>query len=192
MANIDLEMGGKTVNLSVAPIYAAIIYQFQVREEWQADQLAKTLKISVSALRRRMAYWQSQGFVKEKAPDLYCLADDSGDNDDDDDQDGDKAVDPLGGDDDDHDGVVKPSKDRMEEDMKIYWSYVSNMLLNLESASLESIFRMLQMFITAGSASGAAAVSEYGIDAIRGFLDRKVREQELLFVGGCYKLPNKN
>ena len=69
-ANIDLEIGSKKVNLTVSPVHAAIIYQFQMASEWPADQLARTLKIPVSTLRRRMAFWLAQGLVREKSQDL--------------------------------------------------------------------------------------------------------------------------
>ena len=69
-ANIDLEIGSKKINLTVSPVQAAIIYQFQLSSEWPADQLARSLKIPVSTLRRRVAYWQAQDLIREKSPDL--------------------------------------------------------------------------------------------------------------------------
>ena len=68
-ANLDLEIGDKRVNLTVSPVHAAIIYQFQLRDEWTAEELAHTLSIPVSALRRRITFWLSQGLVREVAAD---------------------------------------------------------------------------------------------------------------------------
>ena len=68
-ANIDLEIGDKRVNLTVSPVHAAIIYQFQIKAEWTAEELARTLAIPVSALRRRITYWLTQGLVREVAAD---------------------------------------------------------------------------------------------------------------------------
>lgn len=99
--------------------------------------------------------------------------------------------------DDEDEDVNRASKDRMEEDLQIFWSYITNMLINLESLSLEAIFRMLKMFAMQGAGSGAggsgsAPTGEYNIDVVRQFLDKKVREHELVFVAGLYKLPPKN
>ncbi len=69
-ANIDLEIGSKKLNLTVSPVHAAIIYQFQLASEWQADQLARALKIPLSSLRRRIAFWQAQGLIRERSQDL--------------------------------------------------------------------------------------------------------------------------
>ncbi len=110
----------------------------------------------------------------------------------------------AGDDDDDEAGgsVTRTSKDRLEEDLQVFWSYITNMLINLDSLSLETIFRMLKMFAMqggvggggggGGSGGGGAAASEYSIDVVRQFLDKKVREHELVFVAGQYKLPPKN
>ena len=38
-ANIDLEIGDKKLNLTVSPVHAAIIYQFQEKAEWLASDL---------------------------------------------------------------------------------------------------------------------------------------------------------
>merc|ERR1719495_980286 len=64
-ANLDLEIGDKKINLTVSPVHAAIIYKFQDRGEWSATELAAALKIPVSALRRKIAFWQSQGILRE-------------------------------------------------------------------------------------------------------------------------------
>jgi anaphase-promoting complex subunit 2 len=68
-ANIDLEIGEKKINLTVSPVHAAIIYQFQIKAEWTSEELAHTLSIPVSTLRRRITYWQSQGLLREVSTD---------------------------------------------------------------------------------------------------------------------------
>ena len=68
-ANLDLEIGDKKVNLTVSPVHAAIIYQFQLKDEWTAEELAHTLSIPVSVLRRRITFWLTQGLVREVAAD---------------------------------------------------------------------------------------------------------------------------
>ncbi len=109
----------------------------------------------------------------------------------------------AGDDDDDEAGgsITRTSKDHLEEDLQVFWSYVTNMLINLDSLSLETIFRMLKMFAMqrgtgrgggGRSGGGGAAASEYSIDVVRQFLDKKVQKHELVFVAGQYKLSPKN
>ncbi len=43
-ANIDLEIGDKKLNLTVSPVHAAIIYQFQEKAEWTATELVNVLE----------------------------------------------------------------------------------------------------------------------------------------------------
>ena len=66
-ANIDLEIGDKKVNITVTPVQAAIIFKFQQSPEWNAQQLAASIKVPVSALRRRITFWQSQGIIVESS-----------------------------------------------------------------------------------------------------------------------------
>ena len=57
------------------------------------------------------------------------------------------------------------------------------MLTNLESLPLERIHTMLKMFAMQGPGS------ECSIDELRVFLDRKVKEQKLIYATGVYRLP---
>ena len=61
-ANIDIEIGDKKINLNVPPMQAAIIYQFQIKEEWSADQLSQEIKVPASTIRRFFAYIISYSF----------------------------------------------------------------------------------------------------------------------------------
>ena len=54
-----------------------------------------------------------------------------------------------------------------------------------ETLPLDRIFQMLRMFAMQGQSS-----AECDIEELRSFLDDKVRQHELLFSGGQYKLPN--
>lgn len=68
-ANIDLEIGERKINLTVTPFQAAIICKFQEKSEWAAEELSLALKIPISQLRRRIAFWQVQGLVREMEAD---------------------------------------------------------------------------------------------------------------------------
>ena len=91
--------------------------------------------------------------------------------------------------DEESESVTRTSQDQRAEELQVFWSYIENMLINLESLPLERIFQMLKMFAMQGP---TASVGECDIDEVRTFLDKKVREHALCFVGGQYKLPPKN
>ena len=88
------------------------------------------------------------------------------------------------GNDDESESVTRTSRDQRAEELQVFWSYIVNMLINLESLPLERIFQMLKMF----AMQGPSAV-ECDIEELRSFLDEKVRLHELLFSGGQYRLP---
>ena len=176
-ANIDLAMGDKKINLTVSPVHAAIIFQFTEQSEWQADDLAASLKMPVTSLRRKITFWQAQGLLKE-TNNKYSLIEESPM----------RRMSGGGGEtNEDEESITRTSSDQRAEELQVFWSYIVNMLINLESLPLERIFQMLKMFAMVHS-QGPSAV-ECKIDALRAFLDEKVRQHELVFTGGQYKLP---
>ena len=86
--------------------------------------------------------------------------------------------------DDESESVTRTSQDQRAEELGVFWSFIVNMLINLESLPLDRIFQMLKMF----AMQGPSAV-ECDIEELRSFLDEKVRQHELLFSAGQYKLP---
>ena len=95
--------------------------------------------------------------------------------------------------DDEAESVTRTSKDQRDEELQVFWSYISNMLINFESLPLERIYTMLKMFAMppsdASSNSAHSGSGECDIEEVRAFLDRKVRAHELVFSGGQYRLP---
>ena len=181
-ANIEVEIGDKKLNVTVSPVQAAIIFKFQECPEWTAQQLASSIKVPVSTLRRKIAYWQSHGVVMETAADVYTLVQDggmkkgAGTND----------ISSVGGnmEDDPEDSVTATSADQREEEFGMFWSYIMGMLTNLDSMPLERIYQTLRIFVT----QGPSAV-ECDMEELRAFLDTKVRQHKLAFSGGQYRLP---
>lgn len=68
--------------------------------------------------------------------------------------------------------------------LQLFWTYIQAMLTNLESLSLERIHSMLKMFVMTGP-----VVTEIDIQELQGFLQKKVRDQQLIYSGGVYRLP---
>jgi len=143
-ANIDLEIGDKKINLTVSPIHAAIIYRFQEAATWTCQQLANSLKVPLSTLRRKISFWQDQGFLREtNVPDTWSLV-----------EEGPKAANNradishqgIEGAAEEEDSVTASSADQREEELGMFWSYITGMLTNLESLPLERIHQMLRIF----------------------------------------------
>ena len=134
-ANIDLEIGKEKKNLTVSPVHAAIIYHFQEKAEWSAEELSLSLKIPMSTLRRRIAFWITQGLIKEVAVDRYALIEEGmsevehGD-----------VVAP--GEDEEAESVTKSTKNQRAEELEVFWAYIRNMLTNFESLALDRIYQV--------------------------------------------------
>ena len=68
--------------------------------------------------------------------------------------------------------------------VQMFWTYITGMLQNLDCLPLERIHSMLRMFAVQGPES-----AEFTQQQLKAFLDRKVREQKLIFTAGVYRLP---
>ena len=67
---------------------------------------------------------------------------------------------------------------------QVMWSFIVGMLTNLGKLPLERIHTMLKMFTTQGPSS----THECSPSELKVFLDRKVKEQQLVCSGGVYQL----
>lgn len=70
---------------------------------------------------------------------------------------------------------------------QLFWAYIQAMLTNLDSMTLERIHSMLRMFVATGP-----VVTEMDVNELEAFLQRKVREHQLLVSVGVYRLPKSN
>ena len=66
---VEVMRGDIEIELSVSPIEAAVLTQFQTKERWGMDELAAELGITKATLRRKTVVWVNRGLVaEEKAP----------------------------------------------------------------------------------------------------------------------------
>ncbi|KAL1131096.1 hypothetical protein AAG570_012333 [Ranatra chinensis] len=179
--NMDIELKGRTLNLTVSPIQAAIIWYFQEKSQWTIDELSTLLVVSPTVLRRRIAFWQSQGLLREVSSDTFLLVEESGGR-----VSKTTAVTEMLCEDDETESIMASAHDQREEELQVFWSYIVGMLTNLDSLPPERIHQMLKMFVVASQGPSSA---ECSLQQLRHFLDRKVREHKLLFSGGFYRLP---
>ncbi|XP_037945697.1 anaphase-promoting complex subunit 2-like [Teleopsis dalmanni] len=175
---IEIEISGKTVEMTVSPTQAVIIYHFQDRNIWTLDELSSVIKVPPTVLRRRMRFWQTHGLIKEVSVGTYQLIDDSAQTT------NSKSMDtaPYIMEDDDMESAMASASDQREEELQVFWSYIVGMLTNLDSLPIERIHQMLKLF-----ASNGVGI-EFTQDDLRNFLQRKVREHKLLYSGGVYQL----
>lgn len=166
--------------MTVSPIHATIIWHFQEKNQWTIEELSQVMQISGSLLRRKISFWQSQGILREQSPDVFVLMEEgtaragsAG-----------RTVDHVACEDEEMESALASAHEQREGELQVFWSYIVGMLTNLDSMPLERIHQMLKMFASQGPTAVECSQQE-----LRHFLDRKVREHQLLFSGGLYKLP---
>lgn len=177
LVNIDIELKERTLNLNVSPVHAAIIMQFQNKDQWTVEELSGVLQIPATALRRKIAYWQSQGLLKEEATDTFILVEEQRANSDD----------IMLADEEETESAMASMRAQLDEQMQVFWTYIVGMLTNLESLPIERIHSMLRMFAVQGPSTVECSIGE-----LKAFLDKKVKEQKLIYSSGVYRLSRNN
>ncbi|CAG2204932.1 APC2 [Mytilus edulis] len=170
LVNIDIELKDRTINFNVSPVHAAIIMQFQKQEKWTVEDLSNELQMPATALRRKIAYWQTQGLLKEETTDTFLLVEEHKG----------RTHDVIVTDDDETESAMASAQSQREEELQVFWSYIVGMLTNLESLPLERIHTMLRMFAMQGPTTMECSTQE-----LKGFLDRKVKEQKTIICRRC-------
>nr|XP_056716683.1 anaphase-promoting complex subunit 2 [Euleptes europaea] len=176
LVKLDVELADRTLSLSVSPVHAAIILHFQSKSTWTLDELSEVLKVPVTSLRRKMTLWLQQGVLREEPPGTFTVIEEEQKDR------AEKVV--LIDSDEEGDSAMASQADQKEEELQLFWTYIQAMLTNLESLSLERIHSMLKIFVMTGP-----MVTEIDIQELQGFLQKKVRDQQLIYSGGVYRLP---
>ncbi|XP_038820836.1 anaphase-promoting complex subunit 2-like [Salvelinus namaycush] len=176
---LDVELEDRTLtNLTVSPIHAAIILHFQDKSSWTLEELSGVLGVPQEMARRKLALWQQQGVLKEEAGGHYSIL-----------ETGSSREKPERGEmlidsDEEGDSNTTTQSEQREEKLQLFWAYIQAMLTNLETMTLERIHSMLRMFVATGP-----VVTEMDVNELQAFLQRKVREHQLIVSAGVYRLP---
>ncbi|KAI1905103.1 hypothetical protein AGOR_G00012480 [Albula goreensis] len=179
---LDIELGDRTLtNLSVSPIHAAIILHFQDKSSWSLEELSGVLGVPQEMVRRKLALWQQQGVLREEAGGRYSVL-----------ETGALRERPERGvllidSDEEGDSNTTTQSEQREEKLQLFWAYIQAMLTNLETMTLERIHSMLRMFVATGP-----VVTEMDVNELQAFLQRKVRDHQLIVSAGVYRLPKSN
>ncbi|KAK1877383.1 Anaphase-promoting complex subunit 2 [Dissostichus eleginoides] len=179
---LDLELEDRTLtNLTVSPIHAAIILHFQDKSSWTLEELSVKLGAPKELLHRKLALWQQHGVLREEAGGRYYVVETGSSK-----EKMDRGV-MLIDSDEERDSNTTTQSEQREEKLQLFWAYIQAMLTNLDSMTLDRIHSMLRMFVATGP-----VVTEMDINELEGFLQRKVREHQLLVSAGVYRLPKAN
>ncbi|XP_036756656.2 anaphase-promoting complex subunit 2 isoform X2 [Manis pentadactyla] len=176
LVTMDVELADRTLSVAVTPVQAVVLLYFQDQASWTLEELSKVVKMPVALLRRRMSVWLQQGVLREEPAGTFSVVEEERP------QDRDNMV--LIDSDDESDSGMASQADQKEEELLLFWTYIQAMLTNLESLSLERIYSMLRMFVVTGP-----ALAEIDLQELQGFLQRKVRDQQLIYAAGVYRLP---
>ncbi|XP_038623917.1 anaphase-promoting complex subunit 2 [Tachyglossus aculeatus] len=177
LVTLDVMLADRTLSLSVSPVHAAILLHFEKKGSWALEELSEALKVPTASLRRKMALWLQQGVLREDPAGTFSVVEEEPPRDR-----ADNVV--LLDSDEEGDSAMASQADQKEEELQLFWTYIQAMLTNLESLTLERIHSMLKMFVMTGP-----VVAEIDLQELQGFLQKKVRDQHLIFSGGVYRLP---
>ncbi|XP_056262499.1 anaphase-promoting complex subunit 2 isoform X2 [Pseudoliparis swirei] len=179
---LDLELEDRTLsNLTVSPIHAAIILHFQDQSSWTLEELGVVLGAPKELLHRKLALWQQHGVLREEAGGRYHVVETGSSK-----GEGGRGV-VLIDSDEERDSNTTTQSEQREEKLQLFWAYIQAMLTNLDSMTLDRIHTMLRMFVATGP-----VVTEMDVNELEAFLQRKVRDHQLIFSMGVYRLPKAN
>lgn len=177
----DGTTGVETKHFSVSPLLATLIYHFEDKDEWTAEDLSNETGIPEHSIQKRMGYWVAQRVVVLQAPSTYTLA----------------TQDHMLAGGDEEDGVAMDEDEQTnqavslaaqeEEDLVVYESYISGMLNTHGQLPLDRIHNMLKMFVT-----GSEVKYDKNPQQLSMFL-KHLCKQDKLECGpdGMYKLVRK-
>uniref|UniRef100_A0A6M2ESX1 Anaphase-promoting complex subunit 2 n=1 Tax=Populus davidiana TaxID=266767 RepID=A0A6M2ESX1_9ROSI len=182
---LELQFEDRTMQLSVAPIHAAIIMQFQDQTSWTSNRLATVIGVPVDVLNRRMNFWISKGILTESlGKDLndhvFTLVEgivDAGKN-----SGNTGSCEELLGGDEEGERSVASVEDQIRKEMTIYEKFIMGMLTNFGSMALDRIHNTLKMFCVADPPY------DKSLQQLQSFLSGLVSEEKLELRDGMYFL----
>uniref|UniRef100_A0A914UZ69 Anaphase-promoting complex subunit 2 n=1 Tax=Plectus sambesii TaxID=2011161 RepID=A0A914UZ69_9BILA len=174
---VQLEIDERDVILTVSPALAAIIWLFQEKETWTTDELSARLTARSSTVRRRAKWWQIAGLLEQRpaGSDTWTLCSSA------------PSTERMQAHAETADSDSDDEQSRQESDvdaLEMYWTYVSGLLANLDSLKTERVHSLLSMVSSPGQQGPT-------LETVNAFLQRKVKQNLLIFSAGAYKAPRK-
>nr|XP_057905499.1 anaphase-promoting complex subunit 2 [Doryrhamphus excisus] len=176
---LDVELEDRTLsNLTVSPIHAAIILHFQDKSSWTLEELSVKLSVPKEVVHRKLLLWQQHGVLRGDGGGRYSVLETGSTT-----EKMERGV-MLIDSDEERDSNTTTQSEQREEKLQLFWAYIQAMLTNLDNMTLERIHSMLRMFVATGP-----VVTEMDVNELEAFLERKVRDHQLMFSTGVYRLP---
>nr|VZI38799.1 unnamed protein product [Spirometra erinaceieuropaei] len=214
LVNVDIERDGQPVTMDVSPLQAALLHLFTLKSRWTLCDLGQELEVTVSSIRRNLQPFVSLGILEEvvgamgppastsvletyrvcahrpPAPLRSAITSATGES---------EACDAarpseinlsISVDDvsrvvDVETSPVASSRETVNQELQVFWSYILGMLTNLGGLSLDRIHSMLRMFALGGMGEAGECTKQQ----LRHFLEGKLREGQLICEDDLYKLP---
>ncbi|ORX50309.1 hypothetical protein BCR36DRAFT_58206 [Piromyces finnis] len=156
----------------LTPLQAIILYHFQEKDQWELDVLANELEVTPSLVKRGIVFWINKGIMKEISKNVFKILEKEEEIlIDMEEQTQMEEIDEI--------NTIQDSKDQQMEKMRIYWTFISNMVTNLGGMTIERIHQMLQV-----------CLSDYKsqLKQLESFLELMVQENKLELNGDIYTI----
>ncbi|KAJ2079669.1 Anaphase-promoting complex subunit 2 [Coemansia sp. RSA 988] len=190
---INIELEDRSVELSVRPSQAAVLYAFQDLPRLTLEELMLTLECSEDFVLPRVRFWLARGVLREISEGIFEIAESlDPSNAANDSAAGNASVrhaqhngtaaqsdDDYGGEEEDDPESTVTTADARSEALRVHFNYIVGMLTNFGPLPLDRILGMLGMFLPGENTTA---------EDLRNFLAMMVREDRLDLVGGMYKL----
>ncbi|ORX85316.1 hypothetical protein BCR32DRAFT_96230 [Anaeromyces robustus] len=162
--SLTVELEDRTLTFNdLTPIQAIILYHFQEKDQWELNELSNKLEVTPAVVKHGIVFWMNKGIMKEITKDVYKILE--------------KEEDVMI--EDEIHNTVEDAEDNIEEQsskgqdtdqMRIYWTFISNMITNLGGMTIERIHQMLQVCLPNYKSQ---------IEQLRSFLELMIHENKL-------------
>ncbi|KAJ2609751.1 Anaphase-promoting complex subunit 2 [Coemansia sp. RSA 1365] len=185
---INIELEDRSLQLSVRPSQAAVLFAFQDLPRLTLEELVLALECSEEFLLPRIRFWLGRGVLREISDGVFEIVESLGAI-------SESAIGNNSTSNSRHNGAAAQSDheyegendlesttataDARSEALRVHFNYIVGMLTNFGPLPLDRILSMLSMFLP-----GENTTSE----DLRNFLAMMVREDKLDLIGGMYKL----
>lgn len=174
--SLTVELEDRTLTFDdLTPLQAIILYHFQKKDQWELDELSNELEVTSVLVKRAISYWVSNGVMKEISKNVFKILETEEeivvdvDN-----EEQTHAIEEV-----DDSSTLQNAKEQEMEKMRIYWTFISNMVTNLGGMTIERIHQMLQVCLPDYKSQ---------IEKLESFLELMVQENKLEVNGDIYTI----
>ncbi|OUM62073.1 hypothetical protein PIROE2DRAFT_11723, partial [Piromyces sp. E2] len=139
--SLTVELEDRTLTFDdLTPLQAIILYRFEEKDHWELNELANELEVTSSLVKRGIVFWMNKGVMKEISKDVFKILENKEEISVDIEEEENQTIEEV-----DESNTIQDSKDQKMEKMRIYWTFISNMVTNLGGMTIERIHQMLQV-----------------------------------------------